>query len=704
MSETGEQRRLTTILFADVVGYSRMMASDESATLAALRSVREELFEPKTAEHKGRLVKLLGDGTLLEFSSVVDAMRFAIELQQSLARRNNALPENAQISYRIAINIGDVLVEGDDLYGDGVNIAARLEKLAEPGGICVTQSVRQQVAGKLDLTFEDLGEQQVKNIPRPIRVFRVRFDGQAAPTDRKPVSARRHRPLLVAGLAMVALVLAVLYAWQVLAPPSKPRPAQTVAEIPTLAVLPFTSLTPGEEAERFADGLTIEIIDVLGKTGGFRIPGFTSAFQYKDERDDLRAIGKALNVEFLLEGSIRRKDEVLDITVNLVRAQDGFVVWAITFSETMSSVFRIQEKIARAIGNALAIPMEVDAELLEADRSKDPKAYELFLRGLALLEHRGVALKDAMTTLERAVDTHPDFAAAWAALSLTYNVIPTYLHEIDGQAVRTKVFYRKAKEAALKAETLNASLPIVQHALGNIYQRDRQWAAAERAYKEALAGDRDGHGVMMSYAALLQTVGKQQEALLYLKKAHTLDPFNDHYDLWIDFLEWQFDQTEERISSIETLFKEVPQFRQLALRIIIDHRARQDELAKAEALVQDCDYCPAALRTRALTLLAAATTEEPQAFYEAHQQDRLMGFQLLYHLGGTPVTLEAFDYSSLVAERRLLFFTVPWSLVSELGGAPRFRQIIDDLGLVAYWRSNGWPDHCAAIEGLACDE
>lgn len=702
MTETGEQRKLTTILFADVVGYSRMMAASESDTLAALKAVREEIFDPKTAEHRGRLVKLIGDGTFLEFSSVVDALRFAIELQQSLAVRNQEIPAEAQITYRVAINIGDVLVEGDDLYGDGVNVTARLEKLAEPGGICVSQSVHDQVAGKLDLAFEDLGPQQIKNIPRPIRAFRVCLDGQGPPPARTRKPRRRYWPALAALTVVLALLLGFLVWWQT-TPTDRPSLA-AIRQVPGLAVLPFTNLSSDETEDHFADGLTIEIIEMLGKTGGFRVPGFTSAFQYKKDSRDLKAIGKALDVDFILEGSIQRKGDVLDIKVNLVRAQDGFLIWAISFSETMETVFQAQVKIARAIGNALATPMEVDAEILQAQRTADPKAYELFLRGLALLERRGAALKDAMGVLERAVAIHADFAAAWAALSLVYNVVPTYLKEIDGRPVRTRVFYRKAKDAALEAEAIDPTLPIVQQALGGMYQRDRQWAAAERAYKAALAGDHDNHGVMMSYGALLQTVGKQQEALRYLETAHDLDPLNAHYDLWIAFLRWQFDQSEAHVQTIETIFQRVPQFRELALRIIIDHRARRDELDQAVALVEACSACTEALRSRALALLAAAGTQDPQTYFEAHKNDKLMGYQLLYHLGGPAVTLEAFDYSSLVAERRLLYFTVPWSLVAELGGEPTFLEILDDLGLLAYWRGHGAPDHCAEIEGVPCSE
>ncbi len=230
MAEAGEERRLTTILAADVVGYSGLMAADESGTLAQLKAHRKEVIEPKTAEYRGRVVKLMGDGTLMEFASVVDAVRFAVDVQRAMALRNADVPEDQRIAYRMGINIGDIIVEGDDIYGDGVNVAARLEGLAEPGGICVARSVYNQVKGKVDLAFQDLGEQQVKNIPEPVQVFQVLLDQAASPPTSAPPSGTRQRlPAIAAGLVLSLAAVAALTWWASREPQIEPASLEAMA-------------------------------------------------------------------------------------------------------------------------------------------------------------------------------------------------------------------------------------------------------------------------------------------------------------------------------------------------------------------------------------------------------------------------------------------------------------------------------------------
>ncbi|MEM6461577.1 MAG: hypothetical protein AAF724_06655 [Pseudomonadota bacterium] len=479
-------------------------------------------------------------------------------------------------------------------------------------------------------------------------------------------------------------------------PASAPVPVQP--EGTALAVLPFSNLNANGD-DSFADGLTIEIFHVLAQTRAFRIPGITSAFQYKNAPEDLRSIGRALDVDYLVEGTVRRDGDNIRIEANLVRAEDGFLIWSDSYRETMENVFVAQENIAREIGTALSTPLDIDSDVLEAQRTDDPRAYEFFVRGIALLEQRGEALKDGMRSLELATSRQPNFAAAWGALSLTYNFIPTYVTQVEGEPVRPEVFYRKARESALKAREIDADLPIVRHALGNMYQRDRQWAAAEAEYKSALLNDPNDHRVMLGYAGLMQSVGKHALAFDYISQARDIDPLNVQYRMWAAFLGWHNEPSEQTIQAIETIFRDTPSFRQIALRLIISHRVRTGELDKVYALIESCEDCSEALRSRTILMLDESKEQQPEAFFEEFKDDNILGYRLLYSVGGEALVLQGFEYIGLEAKRRLLFFTVPWRLIDIVGDSDSFKSTVTDMGLVNYWREHGWGDYCRPTAG-----
>ncbi|MCH6588194.1 MAG: hypothetical protein IH805_07760, partial [Proteobacteria bacterium] len=285
-------RRLAAILAADVVGYSRLMGVDEAGTLARLKALRKDVVDPRIAEHGGRIVKLMGDGTLVEFGSVVDAVHCAAEIQRAMAAHNAEVPEEECIEFRMGINLGDVIVDGDDIYGDGVNVAARLETLAEPGGLFVSGVVHGQVEGKLDLAFDDLGAQTLKNIANPIRVYSVRIGGASADNAAAPVGAL---PL-----------------------PDKP----------SLAVLPFDNMSGDPEQEYFSDGIAEDIITELSKYRSLFVIARTSSFEYKGRALNVRTIGRELGVQYIVEGSVRRAGKRVRVTAQLVEAETGNHVWA----------------------------------------------------------------------------------------------------------------------------------------------------------------------------------------------------------------------------------------------------------------------------------------------------------------------------------------------------------------------------------------
>ena len=310
-------RRLAAILAADVAGYSRMMGEDEEGTLAALNAIRRELGDPKFKEHRGRIVKTTGDGLLIEFMSVVDAVRCAVETQREMAVRNAAVPQERKIMFRMGINLGDVIIENDDIYGDGVNIAARLEALAEPGGICVSRVVRDQVRDKLDFGFEDGGERRVKNIARPLRVYHIRSGERATAPVREEV------------------------------------PALPLPEKPSLAVLPFENLSGDPEQEYFADGMVEEITTAIARLSWLFVIARNSSFTYKGKAVDVKQVARELGVRYVLEGSVRKANNRVRITGQLIDATTGAHIWADHFDGALDDIFELQDKVASSVAGAI---------------------------------------------------------------------------------------------------------------------------------------------------------------------------------------------------------------------------------------------------------------------------------------------------------------------------------------------------------------
>jgi len=375
-------RRLAAILAADVAGYSRLMGADEEGTLERLKALRRELVDPKIAEHHGRIVKTTGDGVLVEFVSVVDAVRCAVVVQQAMAERNTGVDADNRIELRIGINLGDVIVEGDDIYGDGVNIAARIEALADAGGVFVSNTVYDQVRDRLPFVFEDLGEQQVKNIARPVRVYRVRD------TDAKSTGP----------------------ASQVLPLPDKP----------SIAVLPFANMSGDPEQEYFADGMVEEIITALSRIRWLFVIARNSSFIYKGQPADVKRVGRELGVRYVLEGSVRKAGNRVRITAQLIEAESGVHLWADRFDGSLEDVFALQDKVASSVAGVIEPALQA-SEIRRAVRkpTSDLTAYDLCLRAQSLFwSHRKDGILQALALLEQAIERDPQYGPAlgWAAM------------------------------------------------------------------------------------------------------------------------------------------------------------------------------------------------------------------------------------------------------------------------------------------------
>jgi adenylate cyclase len=375
MSQT---RRLAAILAADVAGYSRLMGEDEEGTLAALKAIRRELADPKIKEHRGRIVKTTGDGLLLEFASVVDAVRCAVEVQREMAERNADVPPDRRIELRMGINVGDIIKDGRDIYGDGVNVAARLEALAEPGGICVSRVVRDQVRDKLAFSFEDMGEQQVKNITRPIRVHRIVLG-------EKP---NRSEPVMGA---------------------PRQNPPLALPDKPSIAVLPFQNMSGDPEQEYFADGMVEEIITALSRIRWLFVIARNSTLTYKGQAINVKQIGRDLGVRYVLEGSVRKAGGRVRITAQLIDAQSGTHLWADRFDGSFEDVFDLQDKVAFSVAGVIESTLQAAEIRRAAERpTTDLTAYDLYLRARPdCLSWDRERIRSALGLLERAIERDP---------------------------------------------------------------------------------------------------------------------------------------------------------------------------------------------------------------------------------------------------------------------------------------------------------
>lgn len=382
MAEERVQRRLAAILAADVVGYSRLMERDEAGTLGALKSRRKEVLVPLVAKHQGRIFKTTGDGVLVEFASTVDAMQCAIELQQSMAVANGDLPDELRIVLRVGINLGDVMVEGSDLYGDSINIAARLEALAEPGGILVSGTARDHIGTKIRAAFEDAGDQILKNIVQPVRAYRVTSASAVAATSFKAISDK-----------------------------------------PSIAVLPFANMSGDPEQEYFSDGITEDIITELSRFHGLIVIARNSTFAYKGKPTKIGVIARDLGVEYVLEGSVRRAGSRVRITAQLVDAANGSHVWADRYDRELADIFAVQDDVTLSIVGALTVGLEDEA--LERAKRKRPdslQAHEHCLRGKRAIWTTGQDNLEARRHFERAIAIDPNYSAAYSGLAITYQM------------------------------------------------------------------------------------------------------------------------------------------------------------------------------------------------------------------------------------------------------------------------------------------
>jgi adenylate cyclase len=572
------ERRLTTILAADVVGYSRLMGADEAGTLSALKTLRKDIVTPKEKQYRGRTVKLMGDGALMEFASVVDAVSFAVETQVAMAERNAEAPEDRQIIYRIGINIGDIIVEGDDIYGDGVNVAARLEGLCEPGGICVSRNVFNQVKGKLDLTFDPLGEKEVKNIAEPVTVYRVALDDKAAalvtqvmPNEAMP--ERRWWPVAVAMVATLLLSGGGALWWQSwrhnATPASIQRMEFPLPDKPSIAVLPFENLSDDPEQEYFTDGMTEDLITDLSKVSGLFVIARNSVFTYKGQAVKVQQVAEELGVRYVLEGSVRRAGDTVRINAELIDAMTGGHLWAERYDGHLADVFALQDKVTGSIVAALALNLtDGEAELQNQIETDVPAAYDAFLQGWEF--YRRFTADDfvkAIFYFKKAVELDSDYGRAYAALASVYwesvrqgdpwtSKVSPDLANFGGSFTASRLNAEKYLRLALKHPS-----PLAHRVASAINWDYRQFdaAIAEAASAAALdPNDPDGH-VALAWAKIFG--GSPQDALAAVERAMRLDPRHPgDYMYVLGVARFSLGQYDDAVAALERAHERSPEY------------------------------------------------------------------------------------------------------------------------------------------------
>jgi adenylate cyclase len=481
-----EDRRLTAILAADVVGYSRLMAADESGTLTQLKAHRRELIVPKTDEHHGRVVKLMGDGTLMEFGSVVDAVKFATDVQKTMIERNSKVPPDRQVTYRIGINIGDIIVDGDDIYGDGVNVAARLEQLADPGAICVSRTVFNHIKNKLDVSFRDMGEQKLKNIPEAVHAYQIILSDTGI------------------GPAM-----------------SNMDESQLRHDRPSIAVLPFDNMSSDVEQDYFADGITEDIITELSRFTSLFVIARNSTFAFKGQSLDVKEVGRRLGVRYVVEGSVRRAGKRLRITAKLIDALNDAHVWAERYDRDLKDIFAVQDEVTQAI--VTTIEPHLASSERERARRKPPEslgAWECYQRGLwHVYQHKAEDSAKGQDLFRRAIEMDPGFAAPHAALgfSLYYEVVGGLVSDPGDRLTRALAEAR----AAVAADEWDA---FGHEVLGRILLLHGEHDASIAAHEASLALNPNYANAHYGLAFALCFIGQPERAIRELDEAQRLSP------------------------------------------------------------------------------------------------------------------------------------------------------------------------------------
>lgn len=528
MSSEPLERKLVAILYADVAGYSRLTGEDEEGTHRAL-SARLDAITASIEKHNGTVLHFAGDAVLADFATVSEALICAVAVQQDLKRRNKALPEERKVQFRIGVNLGEVIVDRGEIYGDGVNVAARLESLAKPGGICISESVRTAIGNNLPLDYEFRGEQEVKNIAEPVRAYSAELKPGAtlpAPSVRPQAQPPIRHPILATVAAVALLVgVGVIAWWQPWQTREKPasleRTAFPLPDKPSIAVLPFQNMSGEPEQDYFSDGMTEDLITDLSKISGLFVIARNSVFTYKDVPVKIRDVGREFGVRYVLEGSVRKAGGKVRITAQLIDATNEFHIWADRFDGDLKDVFALQDEVTAKIISALELKLtESERESLARKYTNSLEAYDYFLRGLEQFSRYNKEDNlNAREFYERAIELDPTFARAYA------NLARTYASEfVDGWSDAPEQSLQQAHELAEKAIALDDSLPQVHWVMGEVHLFSKHHAAAVREVENVIALDPNSADAYALLAWTLHYAGTPKDSVALMEKAMRRNP------------------------------------------------------------------------------------------------------------------------------------------------------------------------------------
>ncbi len=589
MADEGFKRKLTAVLSADAVGYSRLMAEDEAATVKTIATYRE-IMSTLIKQHRGRVVDSPGDNMLAEFSSVVDAVQCAVAVQNEFETRNAELAENRRMEFRIGINLGDVIDEEDRIYGDGVNIAARLESLADPGGICVSKTAFDQIETKLPLGYEYLGEQSVKNIPKPVKAYRVLMKPDAAGKviGEKRFLGRFSRKTAMAAIIALLMVAGGLVGWNIylqqqkkVEPASVEKMAFPLPDKPSIAVLPFDNMSGDPEQDHLGDGITEQIITSLSKVPYIFVIARNSTFTYKAKPVKVNQVAEELGVQYVLEGSVQRSNDKVRITAQLIDAIAGHHVWAENYDRQIKDIFALQDDIAMKIMAAMQVKLTVkEWGRLSAIKTKNLKAYEKYLMAYEHLWRRTEAdSQQAKILAQEAISLDPEYGAAYQLLART--------HTDDVWYYRTKSAAKSletAEQLVQKSTDLSGPDSDTHQILGMVYYLRRQYDKAIAECQKAVVLSPNSAEANFRYGQALRYAGRFDEAIPIIEKAIRLNPFTPM--VYINNLAWVYafsEQYEKAISLWDSAIKRNPDYFFAYLGLTLVYQLTGNEAKAREA-------------------------------------------------------------------------------------------------------------------------